>query len=180
MRFMSSEMRTYTRPAVGSHSPWRTAIPLPARLQNSHQNGGRIFLIFVADPTTVRLCRSERLRPLLSPTARHVLDDIHGVLLEPQIQIHTAATTSQRVLVPGPANDIKRPMARVTYKQSEEVLRRVHHGLEIGLGHVRPIVVVDQFVDRPTLGLLIADNLRPRLSDLLDHGVGRLVVPRIR
>jgi hypothetical protein len=25
-------------------------------LQNSHQNGGRDFLIFVADPRTVRLC----------------------------------------------------------------------------------------------------------------------------
>jgi hypothetical protein len=24
--------------------------PLAARLQNSHQNGGRVFLIFVADP----------------------------------------------------------------------------------------------------------------------------------
>ena len=32
------------------------ATRLPACLQNSHQNGGRIFLIFVADPTTVRLC----------------------------------------------------------------------------------------------------------------------------
>ncbi|MDT5345574.1 MAG: hypothetical protein QOE52_4758 [Mycobacterium sp.] len=30
-------------------------MPLPATLQNSHQNGGRIFLIFVADPRTVRL-----------------------------------------------------------------------------------------------------------------------------
>src|SRR5271166_1991519 len=27
---------------------------LPGRLQNSHQNGGRTFLIFVADPRTVR------------------------------------------------------------------------------------------------------------------------------
>jgi hypothetical protein len=32
---------------------------LPADLQNSHQNDGRIFLIFVADPITIRLCRSQ-------------------------------------------------------------------------------------------------------------------------
>jgi hypothetical protein len=31
--------------------------PLAARLQNSHQNGGRVFLIFVADPRIARLCR---------------------------------------------------------------------------------------------------------------------------
>lgn len=30
-------------------------MPRPAHLQNSHQNGGRIFLIFVTDPITVRL-----------------------------------------------------------------------------------------------------------------------------
>jgi hypothetical protein len=30
-------------------------MPLPAGLQNSHQNGGPVFLIFVADPITVRL-----------------------------------------------------------------------------------------------------------------------------
>jgi hypothetical protein len=29
---------------------------LPGGLQNSHRNGGRVFLIFVADPITVRLC----------------------------------------------------------------------------------------------------------------------------
>ena len=29
---------------------------LAVRLQNSHQNGGRVFLIFVADPTTARWC----------------------------------------------------------------------------------------------------------------------------
>jgi hypothetical protein len=28
---------------------------LPAGLQNSHRNGARVFLIFVADPRTVRL-----------------------------------------------------------------------------------------------------------------------------
>jgi hypothetical protein len=28
---------------------------LPASLQNSHQNGGAVFLIFVADPIAVRL-----------------------------------------------------------------------------------------------------------------------------
>jgi len=41
-----------------SHSSWRTAMLLPVTLQNSHQNGGRDFLIFVADPRTARLCRS--------------------------------------------------------------------------------------------------------------------------
>jgi hypothetical protein len=42
--------------AVGSQIPWRTAMSLPWCLQNSHQNGGPPFLIFVADPTTVRVC----------------------------------------------------------------------------------------------------------------------------
>jgi hypothetical protein len=36
------------------------ATPLPAVSQNSHQNGGRVFLIFVADPRTVQLCNSPR------------------------------------------------------------------------------------------------------------------------
>ncbi len=40
-------------PLVGSQTRWRMAMPLPATLQNSHQNGGRVFLIFVADPRTI-------------------------------------------------------------------------------------------------------------------------------
>jgi hypothetical protein len=40
---------------VGSQTAWRIAVLLPAGLQNSHQNGGAVFLIFVADPITVRL-----------------------------------------------------------------------------------------------------------------------------
>jgi hypothetical protein len=39
---------------VGSQTQWRIAVLLPASLQNSHQNGGAVFLIFVADPITVR------------------------------------------------------------------------------------------------------------------------------
>jgi hypothetical protein len=31
---------------------------LPAGLRNSHQNGGWVFLIFVADPRTLRLCKT--------------------------------------------------------------------------------------------------------------------------
>jgi len=38
-------------------------MPLPAGLQNSHGNGRRSFLIFVADPRTVRLCMK---RPAVS------------------------------------------------------------------------------------------------------------------
>jgi hypothetical protein len=41
---------------VGSHFTWRMAMYLPGRLQNSHQDGGAAFLIFVADPRTARLC----------------------------------------------------------------------------------------------------------------------------
>ena len=40
------------------------AIFLPAGLQNSHQNGGPLFLIFVANPRTVWLCKLKRHRPL--------------------------------------------------------------------------------------------------------------------
>jgi len=36
--------------AAGSQTAWPMAVPVPAGLQNSHQNGGRLFLIFVADP----------------------------------------------------------------------------------------------------------------------------------
>jgi hypothetical protein len=44
--------------SVASQSPWRMAVPLPAGLSNSHRNGGSDFLIFVADPRTVRLFRN--------------------------------------------------------------------------------------------------------------------------
>jgi hypothetical protein len=43
------------RRSVGSQTAWRMAMSLPADLQNSHQNGGRDSLIFVADPITIRL-----------------------------------------------------------------------------------------------------------------------------
>ena len=43
---------------VGSHSAWRMAMYLPGRLQNSHRSGGRVFLIFVADPRTTQLFRN--------------------------------------------------------------------------------------------------------------------------
>jgi hypothetical protein len=33
-----------------SQSPWRMAFRLAAGLQSSHRNGGRLFLMFVADP----------------------------------------------------------------------------------------------------------------------------------
>jgi hypothetical protein len=36
--------------AVGSHATWRMAVPLFAGPRNSHRNGERVFLIFVADP----------------------------------------------------------------------------------------------------------------------------------
>jgi hypothetical protein len=32
-------------------------MPLPAALQNSHENGERVFLSFVANPRIARLCR---------------------------------------------------------------------------------------------------------------------------
>jgi hypothetical protein len=37
---------------VGSHPAWRKPIPLRVFLQNSHQDGGPVFLIFVANPRT--------------------------------------------------------------------------------------------------------------------------------
>jgi hypothetical protein len=49
----------HPRRHVGSHSPWRMAIPLLAGMQTSHRTGGSGFLVFVADPRTVRLCRTE-------------------------------------------------------------------------------------------------------------------------
>src|SRR5580693_8432945 len=36
--------------AVGSQTAWQKAPSLPAGSQNSHRNGGRVFLILVADP----------------------------------------------------------------------------------------------------------------------------------
>jgi hypothetical protein len=56
--------------AVGSQTTWRTAMSLPAGMQNSRQNGGRVFPIFVADPRTVRRCRNRRL-PHAGVTVHH-------------------------------------------------------------------------------------------------------------
>jgi hypothetical protein len=53
---------------VGSQTPWRIAVPLPAALQTSHQNGGRIFLIFVANPRNLRLCMKHLRSSTGSPT----------------------------------------------------------------------------------------------------------------
>ena len=59
-------------------------MPLAAALQNSHQNGGRVFLIFVADPRTVRLCRtcpiSYRPRRTLEPETANY-DRYSGVVV---------------------------------------------------------------------------------------------------
>src|SRR5580693_6875687 len=55
--------------AVGSRSPWRAAVPLPAAEQNSRQNGGRVFLNFAANRIAVRLCKHHRAR-LSTPTWR--------------------------------------------------------------------------------------------------------------
>jgi hypothetical protein len=38
--------------AVGSQTSWRMPLARPAALANSHHDGGRVFLIFVADPRT--------------------------------------------------------------------------------------------------------------------------------
>lgn len=51
MRLRNGEAGT----GVGPHSPRRIEVLPPASLQNSHQNGGRIFLISVANQKTVRL-----------------------------------------------------------------------------------------------------------------------------
>jgi hypothetical protein len=40
------------RPVVGSQTSRRMALSQPPALQNSQEDGGRIFLIFVADPRT--------------------------------------------------------------------------------------------------------------------------------
>jgi hypothetical protein len=49
--FRSVEVQDVNRVAHGgSGITWRTAMPLIASVQNSHRDGGRVFLIFVADP----------------------------------------------------------------------------------------------------------------------------------
>jgi hypothetical protein len=55
---MTLVVRSYNIIA-GCHSAWRMAGLLPAGLPDSHRNGGRVFLIFVADPTTVRLSNED-------------------------------------------------------------------------------------------------------------------------
>jgi hypothetical protein len=52
---------------VDSQTAWRIATRLPAALRNSHRNGGSVFLIFVADPRTTRLC-TVRIQEPGSPT----------------------------------------------------------------------------------------------------------------
>ena len=49
-------------------------MPLAAALQNSHQDGGGVFLIFVADPRTVRLCNNDR----FGSTGRRLSDRVRG------------------------------------------------------------------------------------------------------
>jgi hypothetical protein len=54
-----------TKPAhwaivVASQSPWR--MPMPAGLQNSHRNGGHIFLVYMANPRARRWHRNLLLR----------------------------------------------------------------------------------------------------------------------
>ena len=49
-------------------------MPLAAALQNSHQDGGGVFLIFVADPRTARLCNSDR----FGSTGRRLGDRVRG------------------------------------------------------------------------------------------------------
>jgi cytochrome P450 len=50
-------IRTRARDMVyisGSQLLWRKPALLPARLQDPHQDGGRVFLIYVSIPRTVR------------------------------------------------------------------------------------------------------------------------------
>ena len=58
MRIMPTWMRTYI--TVGSQASWRMVLSQPAALQNFHEDGGGVFLIFVADPRTVRSYRNLR------------------------------------------------------------------------------------------------------------------------
>ena len=66
-RMAQREIRDVVGHVVGSHFAWRMTPSLAAGLQDSHRNGGRVFLIFVADPRTVRLCNSGR--PLFDTSA---------------------------------------------------------------------------------------------------------------
>jgi len=71
------------RPAslgVASQSLWRIATPLPAALHKSHQNGGRVFLIFVADPTG-----SPAPSEASVGTTRRVEEGLRGDALEPTL-----------------------------------------------------------------------------------------------
>jgi len=56
--YLQTELPSTFVAHVGSQTAWRIAMPLAAALQDSHRNGGHVFLIFVADPRTVRLSRN--------------------------------------------------------------------------------------------------------------------------
>ena len=60
------------RRSPASQTPWRMAMWLPAPMQNSHRDGGSVFLIFVADPRTGRLFRNPSRRRLRSRKDRAV------------------------------------------------------------------------------------------------------------
>jgi hypothetical protein len=83
-----SRLTTYTpgmsTGVVGSQGLWRKSAPLPGCLQNSQQNGGSVLLIFMADPTTIRLylylsgpCPGFRCSDVRSGRARTPLADEH-------------------------------------------------------------------------------------------------------
>jgi hypothetical protein len=73
---MTLGMRTYTTAAVASQASWRMPMRLPEGFQDSHQDGGPLFLIFVADPRTVRLCTTH-----LAEERILIRRDLHRVLV---------------------------------------------------------------------------------------------------
>ena len=54
--YLQTELLSTFVAHVASQTSWRMPMRLPEGFQDSHQDGGPLFLIFVADPRTVRWC----------------------------------------------------------------------------------------------------------------------------
>jgi hypothetical protein len=91
----SARPRQPDRFPLGSHRAWRMPTPLSPCLQNSHQNGGRVFLISVADPITVR---SYSNRTDTEPRKHHrVLSPISATKMTANLTSKAASTDNSSV-----------------------------------------------------------------------------------
>ena len=124
---------------VGSHSAWRIAMPLAAALQNSHQDGGCVFLILVADPRTARLCNIDR----FGSTGPRLGDRVRGEAAEGRCPAGLAVaggTSSRNALTIGTSTAVspEMPMCDAAGRIIKRAAGTFCSIPDAGVGTVRP------------------------------------------